>query len=133
MKLLFIVCTLVFLSACSKTIDIPKEEYGVLLRLGEIQSSVSGPATLEKAFLIESVRFIEKKKKFELGNGKYIIEYEILDPEEYYKLMGNRSMEEILEKRIAKQALNGKAINSKYDLFEIIDSIKLPIKLEKNS
>ncbi|OYY40383.1 MAG: hypothetical protein B7Y56_15950 [Gallionellales bacterium 35-53-114] len=103
------------------------------MRLGEIQSSVSGPATLEKAFLIESVRFIEKKKKFELGNGKYIIEYEILDPEEYYKLMGNRSMEEILEKRIAKQALNGKAINSKYDLFEIIDSIKLPIKLEKNS
>lgn len=133
MRLILIMFILLGLSACSRTIEVPKDQFGVLLYMGEIKSSVSGPAKLEKGFLFSYVSLINKREKIELNNGKYIIEYEVIDPEQYYKLMGgNRTILGSLEKEIAKQAINGKAIKSIYDLYELIDNLKLPIRILKN-
>lgn len=134
MRLMLIMCTLLVLTACTRTVEVPENQFGVLLYMGEIKGSVSGPAKLEQGFLFGSVRLINKRERVELNNGKYIIEYEVVDPEQYYEMMGgNRNILEFLEKGIAKQALNGKAIKSVYDLYEIIDNSKLPIKIIKNS
>ena len=59
MKLIFILTSVLFLTSRTQSVDIPKEKYGLLLRLGKIENTISGPSKLEKAFITESVLLIK--------------------------------------------------------------------------
>ncbi len=52
---------LLLLSACTSSVDIPAEMYGVLLHFGEVKGSVSGPSKLSKTFLVDQIVLINKE------------------------------------------------------------------------
>jgi hypothetical protein len=118
------------LSACTKPADIPSDSYGLLLRFGEIKKVVVGPAQIDAAPVIDTLLLIEKSHTLELNEGQYSIRYMIVDPTKYYMVFGgNRSIWHALENELARQSLKGKAINSQAELYDLVEGMKLPIKV----
>jgi len=131
MRLISIFLVLFTLSACSETVKVPEDKFGILFRLGEIKTSVSGPATLEINFL-NTVHLVNKEDKIELGNGKFIIRYRIADPIKYYLTTGDNkpNLVKIIEKKLVNYALKGEPVNTKEHLYKMIEDMGLPIILE---
>lgn len=130
MSRFFRLAPLLLLSACTKPVDVPSDSYGLLLRFGEIKKVVAGPAQIEAAPIIDSLLLIEKAHALELNDGQYSIRYMVTDPKGYYMVLGgNRSIWHTLEKELARQSLKGKAINSQGELYDLVEGMKLPIKV----
>ena len=132
MRTLFILLALFMLTGCSKSVDVPEEKYGILFRMGKIEKTVSGPATLEKGLMFEHVSFIKKKDSVELGGGKFIVHYSVTEPEMYYHVIGSScKFYSLIEKELARHALDGKIVNTNALLFEMIKGMGLPVVLDK--
>lgn len=132
MRILFILVPLFLLTGCSQQVDVPEDQYGILFRMGKIEKTVSGPATLEKGFMFEHVTFIDKKDSVELGGGKFIVKYSVSEPEKYHRAIGSSCrLYSKIEKELARYALDGKVVNTSALLFEMINGMDLPIVLDK--
>ncbi|MEO9522688.1 MULTISPECIES: hypothetical protein [Marinobacter] len=125
------VLVLVFLLAgCTSSIDVPENQYAVLFRFGEIQSSTPGPAIIDKTVFIEHVVLIDKLFELKVDEGRYVVRYEVTDPERYYKVTGgNRAISGILETELERLSLQGTAIHTQSQLHEVIDDMELPIHI----
>jgi hypothetical protein len=133
-RIIFITLALFILTGCSQQIDVPENQYAILFHMGEIKKTVSGPVTIEKGFMFEHVRFINKKDSVELGGGRFIVHYSVSEPEMYYRVIGsNCKLYSLIEKELARQALDGKIVNTPELLFNMIKDMSLPIDLEKVS
>jgi hypothetical protein len=132
MRLISILFVLFTLSACSEIVEVPEDKFGILFRLGEIKTSVSGPATLEINRILNTVYLVNKEDKIVLGNGKFVIRYKIADPIKYYLNAGASKLilVELIEKKLANYALKGKPVNTKELLYKMIRNMGLPIILE---
>jgi hypothetical protein len=132
MKRVFLFVPLLLLGACTSSVAIPADKYGVLLRFGEIKEAVQGPAMLDKAFAVEHVILINKEYSIKLNNDQYLVRYQVVDPKRYFLLVhGNGSILELVEKELARQSLQGKAVASEAKLHALIESMKLPIRVER--
>ena len=125
-----ILALVLLLSGCTSSIDIPEDQYGLLFRFGEIQTSASGPAKIDKAFFIEHVVLIDKLFELKMDEGRYLVRYEVTDPKRYYKVTGgNRTISGILGRELARLSLRGKAIHTQSQLHEVIEDMNLPIHI----
>jgi len=132
MRIFFILVLLTSLTGCSQQVDVPADKYGLLFRMGKIEKTVSGPATIEKGFMFEHVSFIPKKDTVELARGKFVVHYSINEPEKYYRIVGSScEFYRLIEKELAKFALEGKVANTHVILLEMITGMGLPIVLDK--
>ena len=132
MRAIIFLFMLVFVTGCTQTVDVPEDKYGLLFKTGKIIKTVSGPAVLEKRFPFERVGFIPKKDTVELARGRFVVHYSITEPEKYYRELGSSCrFYRRIEKELANHALAGKLVNTHVLLFEMIDSMGLPIKLDK--
>jgi hypothetical protein len=130
MQRAFLLASLLALNACTSSVHVPAEKYGLLFRLGEIKQTAPGPATLDKVFMMEHVILIDKEYTIELNNGQYVVRYEVVDPGTYFQTVhGNDSILGLLEKELARQSLRGNATDSQAKLHTLIESMKLPIKV----
>ena len=97
---------------------------------------VSGPGNINKAIFLESVILMNKKDKIKLGKEKgHEIHYTIIDPVKYYVTLGigNHGLLELVEKQIVTNALSGKVVNNKEQIYKMIEKMNLPIELDKNA
>jgi hypothetical protein len=132
MKIYYLFIAMFLLVGCSQSIDVPKDNYGLLLKMGKIEKTVSGPATIEKGFIFEQVKFISKKDTLELARGKFVVHYSVKEPERYYQKIGSScQFYRLVEKELARYALDGKVVNTHVLLFEMIEGMGLPIVLDK--
>jgi hypothetical protein len=133
MRVFTTIISVLLLTGCTKSVDVPKDKYGISTRFGEIQKSISGPGTIKHTIFIGNVTLINKKDKFMLHDKKFIVHYSVDNPEEYFKRIGwrgNPFIIELIEKELAKHALVGKVVNTKELLYEMIEGMNLPIVLE---
>ncbi len=134
MNRIFGLASLLLLTACTKLVPVPSDSYAILLRFGEIKKAVSGPAQIDMAPFIDHLRLIDKEHVIVLNDGQYSIRYLVVDPSKYYMLLGgNRSILPFLEKELARGSLKGKAINSQDELYDLIEEMKLPIKILRDA
>lgn len=132
MKTGYLLVCLFLLTGCSQSVDVPEDQYGLLFRMGKIEKTVSGPATLEKGFMLEHVSFINKRDSVELGGGKFTVHYSVSEPELYYRvIVSNCQLYSLIEKELASYALDGKVVNTNTLLFEMVKAMGLPIALDK--
>ena len=136
MRVLIAVIAISVLSGCSKTVDVPESKYGLVFYLGKIEKVVEGPAQADITILLGAVQYINKKEVISLANGMYVIHYEVTNPKEYYiKTIGNGAsyIEQKVKDVITEKSLNGEAVSNINQLIEIIEDMKLPIKVVKNA
>jgi hypothetical protein len=135
LKICFFFLALLALTGCTKNIDVPADQYGIVIRFGEIIKTVEGPKKIDNAYIFDVVRYIRKKDQISLGKGKYTIPYNVTDPIKYYLMCeGNNSrFLFIVEKEIANRAVNGYSVNSRKTIIKIMEDMKLPIEIEKNA
>lgn len=135
MRVLVAFIAISVLSGCSKTVNVPEGKYGLVFYLGKIENVIEGPAQANMSLVLGNMQYVNKREEINLGNGAYIIYYEVLDPKEYYiKTAGGSAsyIEQKVKDIVAKMSLSGTAIKSKNQLIEIIEEMKLPIKIDKN-
>ncbi len=131
MRLTSAILVLFTLTACSESVEVPEDKFGILFRMGEIETSISGPATLEVNPIGSNVLLVKKEDEIVLGNGEFIIRYRIVDPKKYYLVTrGKLNLVEVVEKELAKYALKGEPVNTKELLNKMIEGMGLPIILE---
>ena len=87
-------------------------------------------AKLDKTVFIEHVVVIDKLFELSVNNGRYVVLYEVTDPEHYYKVTGgNRTISDVLKKELERLSRQGTAIHTQSQLHEVIDDMNLPIHI----
>jgi len=72
--------------SCSSEVQVPKDHYAVLVRMGEAVGAESGPAQLNRTVIDRIVIFPkEQKLVFSAANGAtFVMILEVVDPKKFY-------------------------------------------------
>lgn len=124
-KYILLLASTILLVACSKSVEIPNDKYGLLLQYGKVESYVSGPAIVEKKYFIESVVFLDKKNDALINDDR--ISYLVTDPIDYYKRfgLGRDRFQQFLSDKMKNRTVQ----NTRASVLELIEELKLPIQL----
>lgn len=82
-----VVIVVVIVLGMRAEVQIPKDHYGVLVRMGEAVDAASGPTQINRTKVVESVVIFPKEQElvFTAANGtRFVMILEVVDPRKFY-------------------------------------------------
>ena len=105
----------------------------MVLRFGEFESFVTGPAELRSRILLEKVIIVEIVQESFLENLDSPVRYRITDPIQYYiATRGTLSLDEVFARHLQILKDEGRAQNRE-NLIVRINKLNLPIRFENDA
>ncbi len=133
MKSLVLLITVLLVSGCSQTTDVPEGSYGIVFRFGDVKSVATGPTKLRSQILLEKTVVIRIVHESKLENFSKPIRFVVSDPIKYYIATGEcLSLDKIFETHLEILKDKGK-IQSMENLMISINRLNLPIVFENDT